>query len=75
MKKKISYEERTKRNFLKDVKMLRIPSRTDRPKPILKICAICKRNRVTDHHFLCNSCHRAKQLKEMGRNNGKYKDR
>jgi len=74
MTKKLSYEEKVKRDVLKDVKRLRIPSRTNRPFPVARICTICKRNKVTDHHFLCNSCHRTKQIKEKAKN-GKHNNK
>ena len=64
--KTLTYEEKIQRGILKDVKLLRIPQRNSRPIPIYTTCGRCKKNKVTDHHYLCNSCWRKKQLKENG---------
>lgn len=31
-------------------------------KPEVKICVNCKKNNVTDHHWLCNSCYSKKTI-------------
>lgn len=54
--KKLSYEDKVKKSILQDVKLKRIPSRNFIPKPVLSICQMCKKNKVTDHHYLCNTC-------------------
>jgi len=66
--KNLSYEEKVQRNILKDVRMKRIPSRTNIPHPIFYFCQLCKKNKVTDHHYLCNKCWKIK-------NNGKYNNK
>lgn len=58
MKKQIDYEERIKRSILKDLKLKRVPSRTNKPRPVFTICGDCKRRPVTNHHYLCNICWR-----------------
>lgn len=63
----MKYEEKVKRSILQDVDRGLIPARSDRPTPIYEFCQKCKRGKVKNHHFLCDSCWRDKQLKKLER--------
>jgi hypothetical protein len=63
--KNLSYEEKIQRDILKEVKRNRIPRNDNKIIPIFSICGKCKKNKVTSHHFLCDSCWKKK-------NNGKH---
>ena len=61
MKNKLSHQEKLQKAIMKDSKMKRIPQRDNKVRPIFHTCGQCKKNKVTDHHFLCNVCHKSKQ--------------
>jgi tRNA(Ile2) C34 agmatinyltransferase TiaS len=56
MKKGFDIEEKVMKEIRNDIKLKRIPSKTNKVKPIFHICGKCKKNKVTNHHFKCNSC-------------------
>lgn len=49
-------EEKLMKEIRNDMKLKRIPNRDNKVRPIFVICGICKKNKVTNHHFLCNNC-------------------
>ena len=76
MKKGFDIEEKVMKEIRNDIKLKRIPSKTNKVKPIFHICGKCKKNKVMNHHFLCDYCHAEKygyQIKKKnGKNNRRY---
>ena len=54
----LTHEQKVRRDIMKQVNRGRIPYSGKRIKPIYAICGRCKKNKVTDHHFFCNKCHK-----------------
>lgn len=71
MKKGFDIEEKVMKEIRNDIKLKRIPSKTNKVKPIFHICGKCKKNKVTNHHFLCQSCWDEK-YKKNGKNNRRH---
>ena len=63
MKRELTYQEKVQRDILKQVKGFRIPS-FGRIKSIGKICGRCKVKKVVNHHYLCDSCWRDKDIED-----------
>jgi len=53
----MSYQDKVQKDILYDIKFKRSP-RNDKHqiKRIFAICGNCHKNKVTSHHFLCDSC-------------------
>lgn len=49
-------EEKLIKIIRNDMKLKRMPSRDNKIRPIFVICGKCKKNKVTNHHFLCQNC-------------------
>lgn len=64
MKKKLTHEEKVRRAIMNNIKLKRIPRTDNKVRPIFHTCGMCKKNPVTDHHFLCNDCHKKKYKKK-----------
>lgn len=62
--KKLSQEEKVKKAIMSDMRLKRIPRRDNKVRPIFYICGKCKKNKVTNHHFLCNSCWNKRQMEK-----------
>jgi predicted amidophosphoribosyltransferase len=56
----MSYEEKIKREILKNTKLKRLVPYSKKVKPIFDICPKCH-NKTKHHHFLCDKCWLKKQ--------------
>lgn len=54
---------------MKNMRLKVIPRYTKRIVPIFTLCGQCKKNKVVNHHFLCDKCYKLKVYKQ------KYKDK
>ena len=64
MKKKLNYEEKVKKDFMIASRLKRVPPKDNRIRPIFHTCGICKKNKVKNHHFLCDKCWKEKNTKK-----------
>jgi len=65
MIKKLNHQEKLQRAIMKDMKMKRIPQRDNKVRPIFHTCGICKKNKVTSHHYICDKCWNEKNSKKL----------
>ena len=74
-KRKLTLEEKVKKEIMTDIRLKRIPRSDDKIRPIFHTCGRCHKRKVTNHHFLCDKCHREKQLNDREMNKCKHKKR
>lgn len=72
-KRKLTLEEKVKKEIMTDIRLKRIPRSDNKIRPIFHTCGRCHKNPVTHHHYLCDKCHAEKNGYKInkGKNKGK----